>query len=223
MYISDAKVDMLLPQVPGRERRKIATTLGADIKVFKASITEESTPLETRVARLLAVESHILKREKVGSINEAAPWILDTLDARSLVIKDAVAFVNRERNPVIVLAGSAHHLVGSTRPAGGISASGVPMFFSNLRNMLVEAGEVLTLPEPESVPTLFFPGVDRSIPEVVVRRQFDWSRQLRWLSAEVDGPIQRISFLAKRLLSEGPPAFEHHVVLATPLYVALAD
>jgi hypothetical protein len=41
IYISDAKVDIVLPQVPHATGKKVATEFGIDLKVLKATRTTE--------------------------------------------------------------------------------------------------------------------------------------------------------------------------------------
>jgi hypothetical protein len=51
VYISDAKVDMLLPQIPHDARKKIATEIGIDLKVFQAKRKTEIQEGDDRIAK----------------------------------------------------------------------------------------------------------------------------------------------------------------------------
>jgi hypothetical protein len=51
-YISDSKVDMLLPRVPLAAKQRISKELGVDFKIFSGKLAIETSTLENRVARL---------------------------------------------------------------------------------------------------------------------------------------------------------------------------
>ena len=55
-YISDSKVDMLLPQIPLKAKQKITAEIGFDIKILTAKLKTERDSLDDRVSRLLVVE-----------------------------------------------------------------------------------------------------------------------------------------------------------------------
>ena len=59
VYISDSKVDMLLPQIPHDIRKKVATEWKLDLKVFGSTRKEEHETEDNRIARLEAVSSFI--------------------------------------------------------------------------------------------------------------------------------------------------------------------
>ena len=47
IYISDAKVDMLLPQVPHDVQKKVSTDFGFDMKILKATRKTEAESDDT--------------------------------------------------------------------------------------------------------------------------------------------------------------------------------
>ncbi len=59
LYISDAKVDMLLPQVPHHAKKKTSTELGFDLKVLSAKYKSEAETDSDRISRLEAVVDFI--------------------------------------------------------------------------------------------------------------------------------------------------------------------
>jgi len=120
LYISDAKVNMLLPQVPGALQRKVSAKFGFDIKVLSGSLETERATLDNRVARLAAVEVYLLENEPIGTPGQPASWIQGTVDAKFLDIGNgAILFVTGDTKSILALGGSAHHLVGAARPGTG--------------------------------------------------------------------------------------------------------
>ena len=75
LYISDSKVDMLLPQIPAATKKTVAAEIGFDVRLLKGKIATKRQHLENRIHRLLALEKHILNTERLGSITQAASWI----------------------------------------------------------------------------------------------------------------------------------------------------
>jgi hypothetical protein len=76
-YISDSKVDILLPQVPTAFKQKIAIEVGVNLKVFSAKASTEHTTLEDRVSRVRVVARHLQNTEATGGIANPKPWIAD--------------------------------------------------------------------------------------------------------------------------------------------------
>ena len=95
-YISDAKVDMLLPQVPDGIKQTVAAELGFDLKLVKGKMKAETKTLEDRVARLAVVEKHLRKEEQLGSVLNPRKWIEGQHLMYSLDIgADAILFCMR--------------------------------------------------------------------------------------------------------------------------------
>jgi hypothetical protein len=81
-YISDAKVDMLIAQIPHDKRKEIADEFRVDFGIVKASHKEDYAADQTRYARLEAVAKYIKSNEWCAPLNHDAPYILDTLPIR---------------------------------------------------------------------------------------------------------------------------------------------
>jgi hypothetical protein len=60
-YISDAKVDMILAQIPAVTQENIATKIGFNCGLLSGEVGSEARTLETRVARLRVVEDYVRK------------------------------------------------------------------------------------------------------------------------------------------------------------------
>jgi hypothetical protein len=210
LYISDAKVDMLLPQISEDAKRKVATQFGIDMKIFTAKRTVERDEGADRIARLEAVVQHIREYGNVGTVDEPDEYIDDMLPMRFMstnpkVSSDLIYLSGHTQTTIIGLGGSAIHVIGS-RPAGDkcwMSNSNTLILIHSLPHILRDEG----VPQDEEEDALW--------PVV---------------NLEIDGPktpYENFEFLAKRLVTNrqtvaGKPKV-WNVILATPLYIAKAD
>lgn len=214
LYISDSKVDMLFPQVPGAVQQGVAKKLGFDLKLISGSIESQKQTFDSRVARLQAVEEHIRSFHKIGAPTDETPWVGGEIMVQVLSIAGgAILFVNREEPDYFVLGGSADHVIGNTkadRPAVSYSSMyQISRFLSELHNnetILPDGPKKRRSPKP---------------PNQYLERLAD---NMKCIFAEsVRQPPQRIEFLAKRLSMVDNRYRGGKMVFATPLYVALAD
>lgn len=76
IYLSQAKVDMLYPQVPGARTGSNETEVGVDLKAFRAAKRHRSNEPDL-YRRLSQVEDWILTNDdaSVGTIDDPAHWI----------------------------------------------------------------------------------------------------------------------------------------------------
>jgi len=83
VYISDAKVDLYLPQIKGAIKKEIAASLGFDVKILSGEIKTIRKTLENRIVRLKTVEKGILKanKKKIGTLEQPKSWIKDSANA----------------------------------------------------------------------------------------------------------------------------------------------
>lgn len=130
VYISDAKVDMLLGQLPDRERQKLAVELKVNLAVLSMKVTGTGTvgPIDHRVNRLEAVVRHLRATKDVGDFLSESSYISDTLDISYCTQgpeSSFVAFVGRRGSRYLMMGGSAKHLLGgaSDLPSLGHSSS----------------------------------------------------------------------------------------------------
>jgi len=77
LYISDAKVDMLLPQVPHKARKKTSAELGFDLKILNAKYKTEAETDSDRITRLEAVVDFIHEYGNIGTLDEPDDFIED--------------------------------------------------------------------------------------------------------------------------------------------------
>src|SRR5260370_39193076 len=94
-YISDAKVDMLFPQVPHDIKKKVATEFGIDLKFLSAKRKAEAEPEENRITRLEVVAEFIRKSGNVGTVDEPKEYVSDTLQLRTARIEEFLYLTGR--------------------------------------------------------------------------------------------------------------------------------
>lgn len=210
LYISETKVDMLFPQVPGAVQQGIAKKVGFDLKLFTASVETQNQTFESRIARLQAVEEHLRLAGKIGSPGDQTPWIAGTVMAHFVPIVDnAVLFLSQLNEGYLVLGGSTEHMIGSVK--SGIRGLSFSSFY--------QISRILSqLYEQEKQGYDYIGKIDYSDHLYKLDGNLDWlfKRELR-------DPPQRVEFLAKRLASVGTPREGGTSTIATPLYVALAE
>ena len=216
IYISDAKVDMLFPQVPHAIKKKVATEFGIDLKVLVAKRTVESESEDNRISRLEAVVSFIREYGNLGSVDKPGEYFEDTLPMRFLSITSGQPFVylsGHTEETIVGLGGSVQHMIGGVPNANSPISSSYAFMILDL---LAKAGSNINLAER----------VDE--------------RNLRPMVGMESNPqgggfsvYENIEFFAKRLAHDtlNPDDYrgeEHefgwrHVLLGTPLYLAKAD
>lgn len=215
IYISNAKVDMLLPQVPGALQKKVSAKLGFDIKLLSGSIETQRETLDNRIARLAVVEEYLLSNEEIAAPDSSASWIRGTVDAKFVDIGDgAILFVTENDDRIVALGGSAHHLVGASPPKRiGIPFSMVPAFTQQLIKQAEQPEEPQSAPKKTS---------DGRVSAGASREFVPWVGPLTWVLEHSKATAQRIEFLAKRLAG----ATTHKgqtITLASPLFVSSAN
>jgi len=68
LYISNSKLDMMFPQVPSKLADQVATELGINTGVLRASVKAREVT-ETRVSKLQVVTQYLLESDQVGDIS----------------------------------------------------------------------------------------------------------------------------------------------------------
>lgn len=213
LYVSDAKVEMLFPQVHEATQQKVAAKFGFDIKLFSASVETQQDTFNSRIARLHAVEEHLRSREEVGTPRDETSWIGGTLDAKFLDIGNgAILFVSHDADAFIGLGGSSHHLIGNSPPEKvSIPYSFLPSLIQQLTLLADTSRDYWHYPESD-VQRLAASGVSQGFDAWISVIDSAWSSRVE---------VQRIDFLAKRLVTKRSRSGNEKYTLATPLYVAL--
>lgn len=201
VYISDAKVDMLYPQVPHSIKKKVATEFGVDLRILKASRKAETESEENRITRLETILSFIHEYGRVGSIDNPDEYIEDVLSMSFVDFTKlgAIYLSGETKETALGLAGSARHLIGAP-PAEPVDIK------KATSSMLWRIVQLL-----ETVDEKNGPGAYESWMTIVDR--VDLLGQY---------PKERLQFFAKRL-AFGLGSYHAKVLLASPLYIAKAD
>ena len=213
-YISDSKVDMLLPQIPLKAKQKITAEIGLDIKILSGKLKAERDSLDDRVSRLLVVERYLRETQRIGSLMEPAPWVsgAEEISVRLFDYPGSVAFVGDDGGTYFLLTGSAHHLIGSKPddtsrlPSFSILAMLLQYVMEDWSDFIVEdiEGKEETKPLIEtSSPS------EREFLKALIK------------TCPLENVRARAEFLVRRLLVgeiEGKKVF-----IGTPLYVAQTD
>ncbi|WP_430790799.1 DUF7019 family protein [Actinoplanes sp. G11-F43] len=200
IYISDAKVEMLLQQIDPGAMRTRSTEVGVDLKVFSGKRGAEKTVGADRVARLERVVRFLTDFGDLGDVENPGQFFAGTLPLSwgPMVGLDGhpmVYFGGRSDKTVLGLGGSRAHMF--TAPAD--PGSDAPLSRSLLPSLL----RGITAPQP---------GDDEATVLAAVHEA----------TTTLPGPAQRIEFVAKRLVHGTGPGGET-VLLGSPLYLAMAD
>jgi len=211
VYISATKVNMLYPQIPPAFLRGAEAELKINLGVISTSVKgrgpEEATELPARVA---AVQSYLRKENAVGSIENPRQWTEGTMPMRwgrvSEEASDIAFFGGVAGKKRVALIGSSDSLIGTPQSAeanhGGLYYQ--LKFFNAINPMLESKGfkagdSTLTAPHEES--------------SVV---QNNYASLVGIALDALPSSEQSLDFLALVLQNEP------NLIVATPLYVALA-
>lgn len=210
IYISDAKVNMLFPQIASEPNMSPARGTG-----------------DARIQRLEAVLRFIEGSGRIGSIDEPSDYVFGSEElywghfhesdiAENRSAPAIVAFCGRTPRTTMLMCGATRHLVGNHQPeVPGYSSSHVPYLLKTLLTAVeLEGGK------PEDI--IRQPSGNTEA-EKLPRRGRELALALvshAW--GHVDGVEQKLEFLAKPLLSGPGLHGAQRCLLASPLYVSLA-
>ncbi|EIE99896.1 DUF7019 family protein [Saccharomonospora glauca] len=203
VYISDDKVDMLLSQIDPALLRKRTTEVSVTLPLLGAKRGVEAASKADRIARLERVVRYVHDFGDVGSIEEPGQFFGGILPMRwGPFHGTSLVYFGGESDGIVVgLGGSGKHVLGAS---AADDTEGVP------RSVTPNLLEGLAA-EPEIGDLL---GVGTASDDEALRA-------VALATANLRGPLQNVEFVAKRLLHGRVDG--RHVVLGSPLYVALAD
>jgi hypothetical protein len=219
IYISDAKLDMLYPQVPHASKKKVSTDFKVDLKLIGGSRKSEQETEENRMTKLEAVVQFLQEYGDVGTTDKSGSYFADTLDMRwgvpyerndvlgKSVPSGLVYFGAIVGGISVGLFGSALHLLSA---AGTPQPAEFPMIGKSQLFNIVDAVNRILGEDPKETPR-----PDPAAQEEELQQFAKFTRLMK-------GPKQRLEFLAKRL-TFGTGEDGCRVLIGTPLYVALAD
>jgi class 3 adenylate cyclase len=157
LYISDAKVNMLFPQVPYSLKKKMAEGFGVDVNDL--NLTPQTSREDLRIARLEAVVAFIEEAGRMGTIDEPLEYLAGALamawGTRHLVShrtsgeRDTMVYLaGKTAQTIVGLGGSAKHLIGvSPRDLGNYSG------MSRADSLELALRELLAVPDTDSAMT----------------------------------------------------------------------
>ena len=241
VYISDTKIDMLYPQIPKPLLKKIASNLSIDLKLLGAEVnigTKSNQSDETRYAKVKIVSEYIEKHLDVGTIDTPSTYFKGKLlmqwgqielpadrNVLSLTrtedyfnnISSDVYFAGKTDRTYFGLCGSLKHVLGTTTEA--INKVNLNLYgSSSLIGFRIKLEQIYA-----------------NNPPLKNEQRTDWEDRewVEWIISakqNMRGPKQQLEFLAKTLLqvntaneSTGNVPIYLHVVLGTPIYVAIDD
>jgi hypothetical protein len=228
-YVSETKLQMLLQQIE-EDSGKVITELKADLKLLASTRTTERN--QNRYAALEKVSDFILTFGNVGTVDEPAEYVFDTLDLKwgpygitRVGPNPLVFFAGATDQTVVGLGGSRKHVIGEEGTGIAGSASGTPLFARYLLEALELSTENATLYE-----TLKANTAHRS--QGFAPDNQEYIDLTAFSAYEMKGPSERLEFLAKTLLQgqlsedgfwKSKGLAGKRVLMATPLYVARVD
>jgi len=215
-YISDSKVDMLLPQVPLATKQKVSKEFKVDIKFLSGKLSMEHSTLDNRVARVTAVSSFIAADQNVGTIASPDSWIADIAIAGVGYFADdqkLIGFAGQSDGTYFLLAGSSGHTIGADPKDAsfGMGFSFMPRMARYLKDALKEVDNHGADENDDYV--RMYLGTDQSD-----TKHDYWRKIIEHGYRDLSDVTMSIEFLAKRLLSITGNRGTY--LLATPLYVA---
>jgi hypothetical protein len=202
LYISDSKVEMMLPQIDPGFGRISESEIGFDFKLVGAKRKFEAT--SNRIARLERVVRYLDDFADVGTVDEPGQYFRGRMPMRwgPIMSSSLVYFGGATERTVVGLGGAAGHLHGEKGLADPFAPSSLPGIVAGLRGVLAADGAT---GQPEALPAAHLA-----------------HRHLR-------GTEQDLEFVAKRL-AYGPspyPELDPHegmkVLVGSPIFVALGD
>jgi hypothetical protein len=196
LYISQAKVDMLFPQIPASflsgAEAEWKLNLGVTSVGLKSRSPEKPTELTGRVS---SVAAYIRQHELVGTTQSPAAWFQGTEKFRWGVLRDYVAdivlFAGTSAGKTIALLGSKESIVGASQNAG--TDHGIEYYTLRFLNGVVRGSEQI---EPRE-------------------RSCAWSPRLSTARSALPEHEQELEYLARFIHAEDD------LIIGTPLYVAL--
>jgi hypothetical protein len=252
LYISDAKIDMLYPQIPHDLKKHVKTEVGMDVKFVKASRTTEKEIEENRFTKLAALVAFIEESGTVGSLDEPREYVHATLPMRFATwgrsgkvthlgspghvppgAAQFVCFAAQTERHRVVLWGSWKHMLGYENRGefSDTSTSMATFALWDFMDRLDTDNEWRTTATEE----------ERAYFDELRKRANDW-RQMHvnafaapadrvevtpflamMVNSELHGPEQKLEFFAKRFHYRSNGGSDRSCFLGTPIYVATAD
>jgi hypothetical protein len=213
-YVSEAKLDMLFGQIPPKMVSRLSAEAKVDLKVISLTVHKDRTEADM-YGRLEIVEAYLDRIHEISWMTQPSAWFRGECDLRMSGYGRAsdapVLMTGREGSTVVVLIGSAHHLIGQrvSPESATVGHSMLPSLF----RLVQQAVDDRLVTAPDGIPRR----ESAAEKEQMLHQVVQLGRGLR-------GPGSPSDFLARRLLSgvvTDGQGEQLDVVVGTPLYVAL--
>lgn len=210
LYVSDSKIDMLLPQIDSAFGTKRGSEIGVNLSVLSAKRTAERTR-DGRIARLERVLWYLHDYGDIGSVDEPGQFFWGLLPMQWDLFPGHASLVfagGWTEHTVVGLGGSGRHLLGAVPnvEAQDTAWSQLPPMLDRLASDLEDELVVETAEQSAN----FLDRADQAALGTVHRAV-----------GRLHGPAQNVEFVAKRLLHGTHDGIS--VLLGSPIYVALVD
>jgi hypothetical protein len=153
-YISNAKAEMLFPQIPPDFLSSLKVELGFNFGLLTGKLGGEQRDPTTAVARVQAIEKFFEEKGLINTGIMEATWLRARFNARIGFLQTCpglVLFGGRIRDVVLILAGSEAHLISGSADAGKDKGwSFMPRTLHALKNFLLNDFDLLDVEGAES-------------------------------------------------------------------------
>jgi hypothetical protein len=217
VYISGTKVDMLYSQIPKKIRDKIAVELGINLGMFSPNVKRKENHEKTRIEKLRLVVNYIENNMDVGTVGQPLEYFKGSLPMRWKALGSHSSLVyfggiTANKITIVGLGGSMIHVIGDQPVESSEPRKSSKVIGSQAVGIESVLYEVLKLPE-------------KKIADYYLEDNTELLTAVSHVTRTINSPLQRLEFLAKRLVEGTHKEYDKswHVVLGTPLYVAMAD
>jgi len=210
VYISDAKVEMLMAQIPPRALKRIGAELSINLKVLSVKFTERES-LDSRYSRAAAVTQYLTAQGLVSEVNDSSMYFaVERAPMRWAHVGNPglVFFAGEIEGSVVFLTGSPHHVIGAApravidpRPPASHTILPLDAYWDVFDdwNEPAEIGGS----RPADLAGSFHKGLFRESPHTPA--------------------TESLSFLARRMLRHEDSTRQRTIVLGSPVWVAVND
>ncbi len=238
VYLSDNKIDMLYSQIKDSDTQR-ETKIGADLKLIKGEYTKRKTQDTNKYKKAEEIVKALEKQRLIGSIEEPIEYVKAELQMGwQINIKENFTYWSAlekegETLYIIGLVGSCHNIVGNEPSDKLVSASNTFTFMEICKN---------TDMDEYAEKEFFFMGEGRRV-EPFFHQETDMElyEHMNYINKRYKGEKANYEFIAKVLYNKTysvneikESAFKYIdfdiegikkyvYLLATPLYVSLAD
>ncbi|MGE5113062.1 MAG: DUF7019 family protein [Acidobacteriaceae bacterium] len=219
VYISTAKIEMLLPQVDEQLKTKTASEWKLDLKFLSYTRRVEHEPSQTAEAKLAAIVAYLDSKECIGTVDEPKEYFRGRMPMRWGIYEDhgrpeeeppLVYFGGFSGKTILGLGGSTRHVIGMKGASSTTSRSVTPYLVAHLLSEMGVSREGWSA---------FGPRNDT---------KYHALEAVAVATAMLREPTVELEFVAKSLLRgknyySGWDDSAETVLLGTPLYVAMTQ